>query len=260
MIFEWNKVVHWKRQFLEDNVDVLGEEFFRSYIAAGRPRIYRDTLSKLAPQIVGSIDEALDLMYSRLYRRFAKVRAYHGCAPANPETYYSKGILPLDIDAIHADVRQEFLNGSYPELSSEIVEKAIEIERPFASSDSVYLSLDSRTLIEDCGHYIRYGSEHRVGIAANLMRLTGARDYRLAFRDKGTPTIFVCDIPAAVIEEDAKRELLAMVIVTAIECGSGGRYENDPVDFAIELHQPVKKEWITRHFHPTDVKDPLNRT
>ena len=224
MIFEWDKVTNWKRLFLEDITDILGEEFFSKYISAGRPQIYEDVLTKLAPYITWPIDEALDLMYSRFYRRFAKVRAYHGCAPANPETYYSKGIIPLDIGAIHAEVREEFLNGSYPELSSVLVERAIENARPGASPDSVYLALDSRTFIEDCGHYIRYGSEYRVGIAANLVQLTSGRDYRLAFRDKGMPTIFVCDIPAAVIEECDKRELLAKVIVTALECDPYSQY------------------------------------
>lgn len=260
MIFEWDKVTSWKRLFLEDNTDILGDEFFSKYISAGRPRIYEDVLIKLAPYIAGPIDEALDLIYSRFYRRFAKVRAYHGCAPANTDTYYLKGINPLDTGAIHTEIRKEFLNGSYPELSSALVERAIENARPGVSPDSVYLALDSRTFIEDCGHYIRYGSEYRVGIAANLVQLTSGRDYRLAFRDKGMPTIFVCDIPAAVIEESDKRELLAKVIVAALGCDPDSHYEKNPIDFTIELHQPVKKEWITRHYHPSYIKDPLNRT
>ena len=259
MIFEWEKVSYWKRLFLEDNADILGADFFNKYIPAGRPRIYEDDLSKLALHIVKPIENALDLMCSRLYRRFDKIRAYHGCAPENTGTYYSKGIYPLDIDAIHADVRQVFLNGAYPELTHELVEMAIENTRPSTLPRSVYLALDSRSLIEDCGHYIRYGSEYRVGIAANLVQLTGKRDYRLAFRDKGMPTIFVCDIPAEVIEMSDKRELLAKVIVTALGCDPVSQYEKYPVDFTIELHQPIKKEWIIRHYHPANVKDPLHR-
>lgn len=260
MIFEWVKVTIWKRLFLEDNADILGEEFFRKYISTGRPRIYEDALKKLAPYIEGPIEDALDLIYNRFYRRFAIIRSYHGCAPANTDTYYSNGIIPLDAEAIHSEIRKEFLNGSYPELTSALVERAIENARSGATPNSVFLALDSRAFIEDCGHYIRYGSEYRVGVAANLVQLIRGRDYRLAFRDKGIPTVFVCDIPAAVIDEGDKRELLAKIIITALGCDPDSQYEKSPIDFTIELRQPVKKEWITRHYHPSCIKDPLIRT
>lgn len=106
---------------------------------------------------------------------------------------------------------------------------------------------------------MRYGSEYRTSIAATIFRITKLRDYRLAFRDKGKPTIITCDLPADIVDERDKAELIAKIIVVAIESRADTQYQHYPFDFTIELEQPVKPEWIVTHAHPEGVKYPLMR-
>jgi len=68
----------------------------------------------------------------------------------------------------------------------------------------VYFCLDERALIDDAGHYLIYGSEYLCSIAACLCRIITARDgwaqdYRDVLKRRGTPTVFVCDVPVVVL-------------------------------------------------------------
>ena len=258
MTLDWIELHQWRQPFIADNAEYLGTDFLKKYMAAGSPRIYEDNLSGYTDFFAQEVDDPLVVISERTRQRFHYVRTYHACAPTNTDSYYTLGILPLDAKVIQDEIRRVFLNGDYPRLTPDLVEQAIRETTSDLRHGRLFLALDGRTLFH-CGHYMRYGSEYRVAIAATLTRLMGDQDYRLAFRDKGRPTIFVCDIPSITLCEEDWAALIVKMVIVSIESRVDPKYEHRPLDFTIELGCKVEHGWIVSHSHPTAVRDPLNR-
>ena len=258
MTLDWIELCQWRRPFVADSAEYLGADFLNKYISAGSPRIYEDNLSSYTDLFAREHGDPLIAISLRTRKRFAFVRAYHACAPTDIDSYYTHGVLPLDAYSIHDEIRRVFLNGDYPGLTPDIVEQAIRETTSDQRHGRLFLALDGRILFH-CGHYMRYGSEYRIAIAATLTRLMGDQDYRLAFRDKGKPTIFVCDIPSNALCEMDWDALIVKMIIVSIESRIDPKYEHRPLDFTIEMGCKVERGWIVSHSHPTTVRDPLRR-
>ena len=256
MIFEWENIRAWRTALVKDNADVLGRLFMDRYKAEGYTRIYEDDLERYR-RFFSDIDP-VQIISDRARRRFNAIRTFHACAPQDVSLYYRHGIVPLDASVIHQEVRSAFLTDAYPEVTIDALEKAISETSSNLRHGRLFLGLDGRTLL-DCGHYLIYGSEYRIAIAATLTRILGQRDYRMAFRSKGRPTVFACNLPIDAIEEEDWEALVAKLIITSIVSRSDKSYQHLPLDFTFEIGTKVDPEWIIDHHHPLQVRDPYLR-
>jgi hypothetical protein len=256
MTFVWEQIEKWLPLVVADNDDLLGEAFLHRYRAAGSTRIYADDLSRFRAFFTGIGSDPVAIIDQRFSSRFSKIRAYHGCAPTEIQSYYTNGILPLAAAAVNEQIRQEFLNSQYPEITPEILAQAISETGTDMRKGRLFLALDARSLL-DCGHYLRYGSEYRTGIAAAMFRITRVREYRLAFRDRGKPTIFTCDVPIDIVDASDRAELIAKIVMVSISSRTDTEYVHYPLDFTIKLGVPVAPTWVVTHTHPEGVRDPL---
>ena len=101
-------------------------------------------------------------------RKYTHIRGYHGCSPTNLEDYYQSGIVPinkkfaqeqaiklLSSDNISIDKVKKVFNSSWSELGD--------------NHKYVWMALSKEELLNNCGHYLIYGSEFICCMAAELV-------------------------------------------------------------------------------------------
>src|SRR5437867_4360730 len=102
--------------------------------------------------------------FRHLYRG---IEVYHGCRPVDVSDYYRQGLRLGDRQALTQMARTVFLSGEFPEIDEARFEVAL--KRLSGIDNGVaFVMLDDRYLLQRCGHYLIYGSEHMCGIAAQL--------------------------------------------------------------------------------------------
>jgi len=138
-----------------------------------------------------------------LQERYRALRAVHGTRTSDLGTFYKGGLKRLQPEFFHDQAREIFLNGDYPELSEEKLQDAITAVGSELRSGRVYFEANENMLIDLCGHYMLYGSEYLICIAANL---DGPRDYRQVLKTRGVPTLFICDVPLELLSERTLQE------------------------------------------------------
>lgn len=259
MIFEWINLGAWRTALVKDNADVLGRPFMDRYKAEGCPRIYEDDLERYRHFFSDANIDPVRIISDRARRRFTAIRAFHACAPQDVTRYFRDGIVPLDASIVQQEVRSALLSDAFPEVTIDALDRAINETSSDLRHGRLFLGLDGRTLL-DCGHYLIYGSEYRIAIAATLTRILGRRDYRMAFRGNGRPTVFACNLPVEIVDDEDWDALIAKLIVVSIESRSDKSYQHLPLDFTIELDRRVEPEWIIDHQHPCQIRDPFFNT
>ncbi|WP_313559374.1 hypothetical protein [Ruminiclostridium cellobioparum] len=105
---------------------------------------------------------------------------------------------------------------------------------------SVWLTYSKTELIEECGHYIIYGSEFICGMAAELFCQSNLKLI-------GIPTIFYCDIPLENVPESYLDEIGQMLIDKSSEGG-------------FRVIDKIRPEEIVDCIHPMKIHDPLTWT
>lgn len=205
---------------------------------------------------VGSEVEAK--LVRKLTRRFSYLRAYHACSPKSVASYYERGLVPLDAQAVAALAKELFLSGDFPELDEAQLNEAITRVGTATRVGRVYFDLDEELLIEHCGHYLLYGSEYVLAIAAQLER-SQKRKYRQLLKGMGKPTIFVCDVPWKLISAQTKRELVQRVTREAIDLVGRPSYRVSTQDFGFSIRKTLPPQQIVRHYHPQNISDPYQR-
>lgn len=194
-------------------------------------------------------EEARDLAI-RLEQDYASFVAYHACRPTCVAPYYKDGlrIVPRsDLLSIALDI---FASGRFPEITREDVLAAAEEVSGNDDPPMLCVALDDRTLINYYGHYLLYGSEYVIGIAAGLTRRYG-HDYRQFLKSLGKPTVFEVELPSDWLS-DEDRSYLA-------KCMSAAALDGDIVhetEFTVTLDRAVPPEFIRSHSHPRVICDP----
>lgn len=120
------------------------------------------------------------------------IRAFHGARPVMVRSYYEQGLMPLDSSAVEYQVRSTLLSPQYPELTSQHIQDAISAVGSRGRAGMVFLEAKEQMLLENCAHYMLFGSKYLTGVAAQIK---GSKDYRKVFLTIGSPTVFVCDVP-----------------------------------------------------------------
>ena len=111
-------------------------------------------------------------------------------------------------------------------------------------NDRVYLALDDRDFVRCGGHYLIYGSEYILSIAAGLEKVFN-RNYRHYLKQFGIPTIFELSIPIEWLSL-AERRALACYLGRAVADDSCGEL----IDFTVTLKHEVPAEYVVGMSHP----------
>lgn len=263
-VWEFQDYSGWKPAVLGLLGDVIDEDVRVEFLAAPPEYIVGDDLGWLddiIEYVHGCHGDIGELLVDRLLEHYQAFRAVHGTRTANLGSFFEQGLLPLDPERIHDEVRSRFLNGRFPSIGEAQLEAAIEELGDIESggrNGRLYFEASQDFLIENCAHYMIHGSEYLHCLA---IRLGNPEKFRAELRKEGRPVVFVCDVPMELIPHGTLREFAGTALEYLFEdiLADG--------DFAPDRHrgtgfcirQPLKPEAIVGHFYPTKMRDPHRR-
>ena len=186
-------------------------------------------------------------------KHYDSILVYHACRPRNVQSYYEKGLCTADHRLIDDDARRLFFSTEFPELTQEMIEKAIN-DVSGIDNHLAYVSLDDSLFCDEAGHYLIYGSERITAIAAALTGRTG-RNYQKTLMRFGIPTVFRLTLPISQITYSDFEEFIRNIIVELPYVVAG----NVPgvIDFTFCLHSSLEPRCVLSHYCPVEIKDPL---
>lgn len=238
---------------------VVSEEVRQSLIDEPPRFFVSDDMTWLNDAITdvdGLVVDAREHLLDRIEEHYSAVRAVHGSRPIDVSTIYAKGLVPLIPEDIHQRAREIFLSGDFPELTGASLDAAIRKVGSDLREGRLYFEGNEPMLIEECGHYMLYGSEYLCAIAAHLGRYP---DYRQVLKDIGAPTVFVCDVPLSLIDLSTLREFAGMAIEMVFEelvHGAHG-YKYMHQGAALCICSSLPPGCIVGHYSPEQIADPL---
>ena len=256
-VWDFNDYLSWKEDVWTLMGDVLDDRVRREFLRKPPKYIVSDDLTWLDDIIVRATGNYVDiksLTADRLAERYHSFRACHATRTADVGAYYARGLLPLDPDLAHVRARAIFLGGAYPELTEAVLEGAIAEVGSELRAGRVYFEANEQDLMETCGHYLLYGGEYLIALAAHL---GCARDYRQVLQGFGRPTMFICDVPLRLIGSHTLMEFAGGALENIFENLLDEAYEPDPHGGAgFCIYRPLPAEHIVGHYHPTRIRDP----
>lgn len=262
-VLHWEEIESWLRP-----LEVLLPEATSIDIATeirGQPPEYlvSDDLSWLNQMVEsqGVRDfDAQSVLAERLPLAFTHLRAYHGCRLKEGDNQLEMGLVPLDVNHACDNVRSIFQSSKFPELSPSMVDEAIASMQTKDREGRIFFEASKRLLLDHCGHYLIYGSEYIVGIATALSAAAlNDKDYAIALKATGTPTLLTCDVPISLLTERTVCELASSMIAAYFEILLNSNYDHPKVGegFGFELFHNLPADCIASVLHPLDVRDPI---
>jgi hypothetical protein len=194
--------------------------------------------------------------YIKLHDGFV---VYHGCRPAAVDCYYNNGLRTSDLNHLNKIARSILRTEEFPEITDATFCAAVDsvMERSNAAMENgqLHVALDDRHLLDFCGQYMIYGSEHVGAIAAALAR-GGGRDYHDVLKRFGIPTILrisllMQSLDSGVVESLAeyfRQFIWERRKAPVLPCFS----------WTFTLRSPILPERILGHCHPLEIPDPLH--
>lgn len=170
------------------------------------------------------------------FEHYSHIRAYHGCRPIDVGHYYAEGIKPFNkkemrhVASTVFGITKEAVITSEPDLQP-------------ALSDNIYFVLFKKELLNECGHYLCWGSEYLAAIAAQLDKSEYGK-YHDILSNTGIPTIFICDIPIDLLPQWQLEGLLESPFETNLACW---------------IPEILSPEHIVAHEHPSKIYNSVQR-
>lgn len=192
----------------------------------------------------------------RLRKRYRALRCVHGTQTADLGAFYGEGLKPMVPKTIHDQARAIYLGGQFPELTEEHLQRAIAQVGSDLRGGRLYFECNEKMLRKIAGHYMLYGSEYLVAIARHL---PGARDYAQVLKGRGTPTLFVCDVPLDLISHSVLTEFSGYALQCIFqELLDGDEFRPDSMQGAgYSIREVLPPEHIVGHCHPEIRHDPI---
>lgn len=257
-VWDYRAYSTWRDEIWKLISDFADAEVQSEFKAAPPEYVVSDDLSWLDDivyDVHGTEIDSKRCLAQRLRERYRAMRAVHGTRTAEHDRFYSEGLQPLVPDRFHADAREVFLSGDFPELSESDLQSAIAKVGADLREGRVFFEANEEMLIEHAGHYMLYGSEYLLAIAANI---GNRRDYRQVLKNRGIPTLFVCDVPLDFISADTLLEFSGDALAKVFqELLDGDDFEPDRwlgAGFCINV--PLAPEHLVGHYHPVVRRDP----
>lgn len=190
---------------------------------------------------------------ARLRTRFRALRSFHAARPTDTATYYRDGIVPLSRASWHALVDECFLSGvDDGTLAAEIM-RARDVQFDMIRGGRVHFCCDQRLLEERDGYTLLFGSLSLLAVAIRIDKKFGTH-FKSALRRRGSPVVFVCDIPTALIGDDTLARLVACL------CGSDAQRSetaalSSPLGFHFSIPGALPAQDVVGHYSPRRVVD-----
>ena len=123
-IFFWKNFRKWRRQLLKSMEDIFTGELIKEFSAHPPESVVSDDmdwLEDLIYKVSGESVEIIGVLMSRLRQRYSYLRAFHACCPTDPDSYYKKGLVPLNLKEFKAIARRCFSSREYPEVTNKVL-------------------------------------------------------------------------------------------------------------------------------------------
>ncbi len=256
MIFNWKKISEWSLVINE----ILSERLtsnIKEVIKSDTSDFYDSTNSSWFDNWLPSYPTVptIDFLSKKVLQYYTKIHSFHACSPKSLNSYFKKGIIPLNPKYFSNQAKTLFVELG---LSISEVEKAIADVSTKLREGRIYFSLDDRFLLKYCGHYLIYGSEYFGAIAARLYRNTKI-DYRSHLKSISLPTILCCNIPLSNLSKTTIRALAGNILVESIWNIREQRILSSEIDFSFFQSEVIEPSMIISHYHPNTINDPLDR-
>jgi hypothetical protein len=262
-VFIWKDFKEWKSALEDMFKDILTPEL-KANVKQNREIVeYCDDPEAFGTLSSQSISDMITTKKINEFRlRYSHIRVYHGCRPVDVQSYYKKGLLLCDTDALVERFREIFLSGKFPELTEEILQESIEEAASYSigrDGESCFF-LDDRVCVERDSHYLIYGSEYLSVLVANLPVENSKEKYYPVLRGIGKPTIFEIDLPNIIenVRDNVMFELFQDMLTEWTSCVAHSRTEISNSEICISLRKAIQPEHIHSHYHPPKIKDRLN--
>ena len=189
-----------------------------------------------------------------LQSRYAGVEVLHACRATSLCPYYENGLLVSDSELLDSEAVLRFF-GSNATLAEVAAVNAAVKELGKSDHGRLFVSIDSRSLIERSGHYLIYGSERLGAIAARLG--DSPAEYRLKLKSHGKPTLFRALLRWRALSDT---DIDGISRKIAAEWQHFRSYSSSRITmFSIVLRKSIPASDILGHLHPTPICDPMER-
>jgi hypothetical protein len=258
-VWDWQAFETWRGVIWELLGDLVNSRVKRAFVRSPPKYVVGDDLSwlnKIILSVRGIDVDTKVFLTERLIDRFQALRAVHGTRISDPSSFYRHGLLPLDPEVFHEHARTVFLNDDFPEITEAELKNAILAVGGQLREGRVWFEGNENLLVEQCGHYMLYGSEYLIAIAANLGQ---RRDYRQALKATGKPTLFVCDVPLHFISGYTLQEFAGTALEMVFqELLDGHKFSPDRWRGAgFCIHKALPPSCLVGHCHPVVRRDPF---
>lgn len=256
-VWDYDGFSTWRDEVWKLIEDFADDEVRQEFLRNPPDWIVSDDLSWLDDIVLrvhGAEVDSKALLTERLLKRYKAIRALHGTATNDLGSFYEHGLRPLGVEEVQERARQLFLSGAFPELTEDHLRTAVEQVREATRQGHVYFECSERWLLELCGHYLLYGSEYLLALAANL---GGTRDYRRYLKGRAPATLFVCDVPLVLLQYQTVKEFAGSALAAVFEgLQEGDDYEPEPIGAGFSIQTTLSPTCIVGHCHPTIKRDP----
>lgn len=206
-VFVWNNYRQWRKTVLLLLADLVDKNVLNE-LRQNPPTCFAgDNLEWLdrAIQKVKGIDHSdiCATLINRFSSHYQFVRAFHGCRPESIESYKEHGLLPSDPALLNKLAFQLFPQKK--EAVQSIIQDLVTYQDCYEGN--VYFCLQLEELVEDCGHYLLYGSEHLGAIGIRIGEPQ-------VLRQRGRATIIECNVPTVDISIAFKKCLIGQILKT----------------------------------------------
>jgi len=248
-VFDWQSARSWKADvwaMLEDVVD----HHVRSAFVAKRLIPYADKLdwlNKLIADERGEVVDAMGHVASRVRQRFSAFRAAHGTRARDLRTFYHDGLVPLGIDRTRHALVEALVGPQFPHVTELRIDEVLSEEDATTRLGKGYFEANEHTLVQDCSHYMLYGSEFAFVVALRL-GLDRAQ-CKAALSTGGEPTVLVCDVPIRLLDEQTVRGIAGEVTAAVFQELLDGEEPTLGI-CGICIDEPLNPDDIVGHYHP----------
>lgn len=258
----WTDISSWESIAWEALNPIVDEEVLEAFLQSPPEYVVGDDLSWLdgiIERVTGLNVDSKHFMAEALSTHFSHIRAVHGSRTDDVGSFLREGLRPLDIAQMNESAADIFLSGGYPELEEQDLAQAIEKMRT-QDGDSrggrVFFEANERHLVEHCGHYMLYGSEYLIGVAARLKG--NGRDYRRVLKERGQPVLFRCDVPMEMLPNGILSEFAGSALEFIFERKLNPDYQEFVYRGAgFPIYQALAPEFIVEYITPEIKRDPI---
>ncbi|MHA3793052.1 hypothetical protein [Sphingomonas sp. YL-JM2C] len=251
-LFGWADQPSWYDRLSSWLAPYLGRGAQRRLTKTPAEHLYLDDLGWLA-RLDDVLTEPVEAVTAALAADLASatLRVFHGSRVANAGVFHRDGLRRRDRAALGDDIR-DMLDRN-PEFNWERASIEERLDRAVAEKRDAsrsYLGLDGRFLVEECGHYLLYGSEWMQGVlgwSAQAMLLR-----------TGVPTLIEIGLPLQLAEHGGTNAVADRLLHewSRQQVARDGR--SPLIDCTLTLDQDIAGEAILSHSHPRRIFDPLH--